>query len=254
MKTLAVIILTRNEEANITDVVANAKQCANEVLVVDSGSTDNTVSLAEQHGARVCYRAWDGDFSAQRNFALKQTEADWVLYLDADERLRQETVQAVLRILETGKMEMQYRLQRKSVSFGQTFHHGVLHPDHVIRMFPRERVLWKNKVHEHPECDLPMENLPGYLEHYAYQDWKEWEEKLCLYTSIWARDAYRSGKRTTLPGIFFHAVGGFCKMFFAKAGFLDGLMGSYLCCTHFFYSMLKYLKLYELQGKGRAKG
>lgn len=250
MKSLAVIILTKNEQENILDVVENARQCADEVLVIDSGSTDNTVLLAEKQGARVCHRPWDGDFSAQRNFGLEQTSADWILYLDADERMRPDMINAVRKILESGEMDKQYRMERKSVSFGVTFNHGVLHPDRVIRMFPREQVVWKNKVHEHPECGLPIVDIPGYLEHYAYRDWKEWEDKLCLYTSIWAKDAYSRGKRTSLPGIFFHSVGGFCKMFIAKAGFLDGWMGSYLCCTHFFYSMLKYLKLYELQHKG----
>ena len=252
MKTLAVVILAKNEEDNITEAIQNAKQCTEEVLIIDSGSTDATVRLAEQQGASVCFRAWDGDFSAQRNFALGQTDADWVLYLDADERLMPEMVQAVCRILETGDLDRQYRMKRKSVSFGVTFDHGVLHPDHVLRMFPRTQVTWRNKVHEHPECLLPVEDLPGYLAHHAYRDWREWEEKLCLYTSIWAKDAYRRGKRTSLPAVFFHSVGGFCKMFFAKAGFLDGLLGSYLCCTHFFYTMLKYLKLYELQQRQKS--
>ena len=249
MKTLAVVILTRNEEDNIVEVVQNAKQCTEEVLIIDSGSTDNTQALAEEQGARVCYHAWDGDFSAQRNFAISVTEADWILYMDADERMRPEMVARIRQILQQDGMEKQYRMKRKSVSFGVTFQHGVLYPDRVLRMFPRTQVHWVNKVHEHPECALPVEDLPGYLEHYAYQSWQEWEEKLCRYTTIWAEDAYRHGKRTSLLGVFTHSVGGFCKMFFAKLGFLDGLLGSYLCCTHFFYTMLKYLKLYERQQK-----
>ncbi|MEG2765621.1 MAG: glycosyltransferase family 2 protein, partial [Acidaminococcaceae bacterium] len=87
MSKLAVIVLTKNEEKNIADVIANAKGCADEVVIVDSGSTDGTVTMAQALGARVVYRAWDHDFAAQRNFALTQTDADWVLYLDADERM-----------------------------------------------------------------------------------------------------------------------------------------------------------------------
>ena len=90
MSYLSVIILTKNEKKNIETTIRNAWRCADEVLVVDSGSTDKTVELAEKNGARVVFRAWNNDFAAQRNFALTQTKADWVLYLDADERLNEE--------------------------------------------------------------------------------------------------------------------------------------------------------------------
>lgn len=253
MKSLAVLILTFNEEDNIVDAVENAKKCAAEVIVIDSGSTDRTVELAKEHGAKVCFRAWDDDFSAQRNFALGETKADWVLYLDADERLNDELLAGVKAVVSSGRMDAQYAIKRKSVAFGKTFNYGVLYPDHVQRMFPRGSVNWVNKVHEHPECSLPTKRLPGYIEHYTYKNWHHWEEKLCLYTTIWAEDAYKRGKRTSMGGIFLHSLGGFFKMFVLRRGFMDGLIGSYLCCTHFFYTMLKYLKLHELQrlnGKG----
>ena len=115
MSSLAILILTKNEEDNIVDVVENAKKCTSEVLVIDSGSTDKTVELAKAHGAKVCFRAWTDDFAAQRNFALTQTDADWVLYLDADERLNEELIAAVRQVIEDGSMDKQYALTRKSV-------------------------------------------------------------------------------------------------------------------------------------------
>ena len=253
MSSLAILILTKNEEGNIVDVVRNAKTCTDEVIIIDSGSTDRTVELAEREGAKVAFRAWDGDFSAQRNFALSQTEADWVLYVDADERITPALGAAIRDIVQHGVLDKQYSVKRKSVAFGVTFNHGVLNPDHVLRMFPRNTVTWVHKVHEHPECPLPKETLPGYFEHYAYTDWHEWEEKLCLYTTIWAQDAFKRGKRTSLSGILLHSIGGFFKMFVLRKGFLDGWIGSYLCCTHFFYTMLKYIKLHELQRKCENK-
>ena len=253
MSSLAILILTKNEEDNVVDVVENAKKCTPEVLVIDSGSTDKTVELAKAHGAKVCFRAWPDDFAAQRNFALEQTTADWVLYLDADERLNDELIDDIKRVIKEDVRDSQYAITRKSVAFGVTFNHGVLDPDHVRRMFPRTTVKWVNKVHEHPECDLPDKRLKGYIEHHTYRDWHEWEEKLCLYTSIWAEDAYKRGKRTSMPGILMHSIGGFFKMFVLRKGFLDGGIGSYLCCTHFFYTMLKYLKLHELQRMGERK-
>lgn len=246
MPTLSVIILTKNEEDNIASVVANAWQYADEVLVVDSGSTDQTVALAQESGARTTLRAWDADFAAQRNFGRDEARGDWIFYLDADERITPRLGEAVRRAIEEDA-RMQYAMERKSVAFGTKFSHGVLRPDHVARLFPREAVTWQHKVHEHPDCPLPLKRLPGYLEHHTYKDWHHWEEKLCRYTAIWAEEAYRSGRRVSLAGIFLHSLGGFIKMFLLRLGFLDGWMGTYLCCTHFFYEMLKYLKLYEKQ-------
>ena len=104
MKSLAILILTKNEEDNIVEVISNAKQCTDDVIIIDSGSTDKTIPLAKKYLAKVCYREWDGDFSAQRNFALAQTNADWVLYLDADERLMPDTVEEIKRILQSDDM------------------------------------------------------------------------------------------------------------------------------------------------------
>ena len=251
MSSLAVLILAKNEEENIVGAVENAKCVTADVVVIDAGSTDRTVELAKECGAKVSFRAWTDDFSAQRNFALGETHADWVLYLDADERLSDELIAAVKKVISSGKMDTQYALERRSVAFGETFRHGVLYPDHVRRLFPRESVHWVHKVHEHPVCEWPEKRLPGYIEHHTYKDWHRWEEKLCLYTTVWAEDAYKRGKRTSKAGIYWHSLGGFFKMFLLRKGFLDGCMGSYLCCTHFFYTMLKYLKLYELQQKGK---
>ncbi len=251
MSSLAVLILTKNEEENIVGAVENAKRVTDEVVVIDAGSTDRTVELAKEHGAKVSFRAWTDDFSAQRNFALGETEADWVLYLDADERMNDELIEAVKKAVSSEKTDTQYVLERRSVAFGETFQYGVLYPDHVKRLFPRDSVHWIHKVHEHPECEFPVKSLPGYIEHHTYRDWRQWEEKLCLYTAVWAEDAYRRGKRTSKAGIYLHSLGGFFKMLVLRRGFLDGWMGSYLCCTHFFYTMLKYLKLYELQQKGK---
>ena len=246
MCSLAVVILTKNEEDNIEQVVNNAKQCTEEVLLIDGGSTDRTVDLAQKCGAKVCFRAWDADFSAQRNFALDQTDAKWILYLDADERLNKDLVPFIKKVVQSATPDKQYLIQRKSVAFGTKFNHGILEPDFVARLFPRGSVTWVNKVHEHPVCNLPSVQLPGHIEHHTYRDWAAWERKLEQYTTIWAQNAYAQGKKISMPGILLHSLAAFIKMFILKKGFLDGWMGSYMCCTHFFYTMLKYLKLQEL--------
>ena len=249
--TLAIAILTKNEESNIVDVIENARQCTDEILIIDSGSTDKTVELAEKLGAKVFFRTWDNDFAAQRNFALDKTTADFILYIDADERLTSKTVAHIKKILAQDNFNFQYKVQRKTTAFGQIFNYGVLYPDYVLRMFPREKVQWRGKVHERPECPCEIETLQGYLEHYTYRSWSQWQDKSKLYSTIWAENAFKSGKRTSKAGAFLHASAGFFKMFFLKAGFLDGWYGFYTCANHFFYTMMKYLKLLELQKNNR---
>lgn len=248
MSTLAVVILTKNEEKNIVEVIKNAQKCTNEVLIIDSGSTDNTIKLATANGAKVVYRAWDNDFSLQRNFGLLQTDAQWVLYLDADERLNEELIAAIKQAVKAN-VKQQYALVRKSVAFGQKFNHGVLRPDKVVRLFLRESVQWVNKVHERPQCSLPVVTLPGYIEHYTYESWAQWAEKFNQYTTIWADNAYAQGKRTTFATAYGHAVFGFIQMTIFKLGILDGWLGMAFCCNHFSYTLMKYLKLYERQEK-----
>lgn len=249
MAQLAVVILTKNEEKNIEAVVANAKRCTEEVIILDSGSTDKTLDLAAKFGARTIFRAWTNDFAAQRNFVLDKTDADWLLYLDADERLSEELIKSINTVMRSNKLEKQYIIKRRSHAFGQVFRHGVLRPDRVARLFPRDRVSWVSKVHERPECSLQAENLAGYIEHYTYESWQQYFGKFNQYTSLWAEEAFKNGKRTTPAGAFAHASYSFLQMAFLKLGVLDGWLGLALCCNHFNYTLTKYLKLYEIQVK-----
>lgn len=246
---VTVVILTKNEEDNIAGVIKSAKQVSDNVIVVDSGSTDNTVSLAKKQGAKVVYREWDGDFSAQRNFALDHVDTEWVLYLDADERLNEQLCEAIIKSASKNE-DAQYSIKRKSVAFGKEFSYGVLKPDFVPRLFKRSHVKWANRVHEKPVCNDKLEVLEGFIRHYTYITWEQWLGKFDQYTSIWAQDAYARGKKVTLCGAFGHAFFSFLQMAFFKKGILDGGMGLVMSCNHFFYTLMKYLKLIELQRKG----
>ncbi len=247
---LTAVILTKNEEKTIQKVVSNAQKCADEVLIVDSGSTDKTVEFAESVGAKVVYRAWDNDFSAQRNFALQHVETEWVLYLDADEFLDEKLTASVKDALAKGK-DKQYSMLRRIHAFGFEYKHGIFKPDEVIRLFPAKKVHYENKVHERPVCDLPKEKLNGYIEHYTYDNWQSWWDKAGHYTTIWAEDAYSHGKKTSVGSAFFHAFYGFLRAYIIQLGFLDGWSGLYSSLQHFIYTMMKYLKLYEISNKNR---
>lgn len=251
---LTIVILTKNEENNIINVIKCSKKVTPNILVIDSGSTDSTVELAEHNGAKVVYRAWDNDFSAQRNFALEYINTEWVLYLDADERLSVDLIKSIKSVLSENK-DVQYVIKRKSIAFGKNFEYGTLKPDYVPRLFKSKNVRWVNKVHEKPVCDDKTEVLKGYIEHYTYSSWKQWFEKFNHYTTIWAQDAYSKGKRSSISKALLHSFFGFLQMLIIRKGILDGGMGVILCLMHFFYTLTKYMKLIEIQNNyNKEKG
>ncbi len=250
MNDLTVVILTKNEEKNIADAVQSARQAADCVLVVDSGSTDATVQMAEENGACVVCRAWDNDFSAQRNFALQQVTTEWVLYLDADERLNAELAAAIKKAVAQNERR-QFAIKRKSVAFGQEFNYGVLKPDFVPRLFKTSNVQWVNKVHERPVCEDRLEVLTGYIEHYTYVSWEHYFNKFNQYTSIWAQNAYEKGKQAGFVTAYAHAFFAFVQMLLLRKGILDGRLGFTLCVYHFMYTLTKYVKLVDLCRSGK---
>jgi len=244
---LAVLILTKNEEKNIEAVIRNAQICADEIIVIDAGSTDKTVELARAAGAKVCYREWDGDFSAQRNYGLTQTAAERVLYLDADERLDEHLLAAIKELMSVGGQNTQYGMLRRTVAFGREFRYGVLAPDKVTRLFPRKEVRWTGRVHERPVCGSPHMMLPGFLQHYTYQDWEQYLDKMNKYSSIGAVNYYENRKRVSFfKDIVARPLFAFIKMYFLKLGFLEGKLGYLLAVNYAIYTMNKYSKLIAL--------
>lgn len=125
MGTVTAIILTKNEERQMPGVLENCRAWADQILIVDSGSTDRTVAIARERGADVIYREWDGDFSAQRNFALTEARGEWVLYMDADERLTPAAVTKV-RAIKAGIPDHQYSFKRTNIAFHHHFARGPL--------------------------------------------------------------------------------------------------------------------------------
>ncbi len=248
MKLLTIVILTKNEEKNIQQVIKNAQRCADEILVVDSGSIDKTVEISELNGAKIVFRAWDNDFSAQRNFALKHVTTPWVLYLDADEFLDEELISSIKNAVAKNECK-QYSLMRRIHAFGFEYKHGIFKPDEVLRLFKADKVKWENKVHERPVCNFPKERLKGFIEHYTYENWQDWWDKAGHYTTIWAEDAYSKNKKVSVGAAFFHAFYGFLRAYIIQLGFLDGWSGLYSSLQHFIYTLIKYLKLYELNKK-----
>ncbi|WP_444498854.1 glycosyltransferase family 2 protein [Veillonella seminalis] len=240
------VVLTKNEESQLPALIDNIKNFTTHILIIDSGSTDNTVKLAESLGATVAYRAWTNDFAAQRNFALEHVSTSWILYIDADERVTPMLAQAIQNAINDTSPNIAYSMERHSVIFGKELKKGAMKPDVVTRLFPTDSVSWVNKVHERPVTELPIKKLSGYIEHYSYSSWEEYWQKFNQYTSIWAENAYNSGKRASLFQAILHSLLGFLKMGILRGGFLEGKLGFIFTYNHAVYTFTKYIKLMEL--------
>ena len=245
---IAVLILTKNEEQNIVDCISSVS-FADEILVIDSGSTDQTQVLARKAGARVLIHPMDGQgFAGQRNFALAQTKADWVFYLDADERVS-DALAAEIRAVIGQDADAAYEIKRVSVVMGQEMHYGVYRPDHIARLFPRNAVTWTGVVHERAEVQLPIYRLKAPARHYSDSSWEQYFTKFNQYTTLMADKMQQQGKHTGFLGMQLHALYAFFQMYIIKQGFRDGRQGFLLCLYHYFYTLTKYVKLYYKQNE-----
>jgi len=250
--TLSVCIITRNEEAHIRACLESVAW-ADERIVVDSGSTDRTVEIAREMGARIVTHPFEG-FVEQKNFALDQATCDWVLSIDADERVSPGLGEEIRAAVAADGSEVAYSMPRKSWYLGQWILHGGWYPDRKLRLTRRGRSRWSGRnPHDHLYADGPTGELRGDLVHYTYRDISDHLRKIDNYTTLGARDAHARGVGFPLLRMLFHPGFRFLRMYLLKGGFLDGQAGFVLACLSGYYVFLKYAKLWELRrGAGRS--
>jgi glycosyltransferase involved in cell wall biosynthesis len=244
MPKLAILILTLNEEENIVPCIESAA-FADEIIVVDSGSSDRTTELAGKLGARVVFRKFDG-FGSQRNFALSLTDAEWVMYLDADERITPALAEEIRRTVDKDEPAA-YEILRHNYAFGQFIMHGGFRPDYSLRLYPRSAVSWDGVVHEQANVTVSKRKLRCVMIHHTYTDWERYFIKFNSYTTLMARKMYDQGRRGAIIHILFRPWWAFLKVYIFQSGWRDGRVGFILSAFHFFYTMVKYVKLYYIK-------
>lgn len=250
--TLAACVIACNEEDRIGDCLASVA-FADEIIVVDSGSTDRTVAIAREHGARVIVREWPG-YVAQKNFALEQAATDWVLCLDADERVSPRLAEEIRRVVAADPgVVVGYRMPRKTFYLGRWILHGGWYPDRKVRLVRRGRARWGGvDPHDRLEAEGPVGTLAGDIEHRTYRDIADHLRTIDRFTSVAAGESHARGRGGALAGMLFNAPAKFWKMYLLKAGFLDGLPGFVVAVLGSYYVFLKYAKLWELQRVRRS--
>jgi glycosyltransferase involved in cell wall biosynthesis len=248
---LSVIITTLNEESNIVECLRSI-QWAAEVLVVDSGSTDRTVELATPLADRILTHPYDTP-ARQKNWAIPQAAHEWVLLVDADERVTPALRDEILAILARGPESDGYWIRRANFFIGRQVRHCGWGGDTVIRLFRRDVSRYQDrKVHAEIDLPGPLPTLEHPLEHHTFRSFGQYWRKIDLYSDWGARQMYLEGRRTGGAGIAFRTLGRFIRMYILKRGFLEGAHGVVLSLFGAFTVYLKYARLWELQIAGRA--
>jgi glycosyltransferase involved in cell wall biosynthesis len=246
---LSVVLITHNAAAQLADCLASVA-FADEVVVVDSGSDDGTAELAARYGARVMAKEWLG-FGRQKQFAVEQAAHDWVLCLDADERVSPELAASLVRALQAPVSPV-YRMARRNRFLGRWLRHGEGYPDWSVRLFDRRQARWSDDaVHEKVLYAVSPGTLQGDLLHESAEDLGRYLDKQNRYSTLAAEDLHRRGWRAGVADLVLSPLVRFIKFYFLRLGCLDGLPGLVHIAIGCMNSFTKYAKLIELN---RAQG
>lgn len=245
---LSAIIIAKNEQRHLADCLSSI-DFADEIIVIDDHSTDNTATIAQHAGAIVFTRAMNGDFAAQQNFAIEQARGDWLLFIDCDERVTPALATDIQRVIHEAPCA--YRLRRLNHFAGQRVRFGTLRPDSVVRLLPNDNVCFVGRVHQTLQHDFAEKTLKPPMLHYTYSSWTQYYQKFEHYTRISAQQMAARGKTVSFfRDIIFRPLWAFLKMYVIHGGCLDGKIGWLLAVNHFHYTQAKYTRLMAIQQCG----
>ncbi len=246
---LSVIVITKNEAENIAKCLESVSW-ADEIIVLDSGSTDETVSICKKFTPHVFETDWQG-FGVQKQRALEKATGDWVLSIDADEIISPELRAEIEHAIRQNQFDA-FLLPRLSSYCGKFIKHGGWYPDYILRLFRRELGRFTNDViHERVIADGKIGKLTTPILHESYSDLSEVLEKVNSYSTLQAQKLFERGAKSSLSKAIFRAWWKFIQTYFVKAAFLDGQHGLMLAISSAESVYYKYLKLLELQNKCR---
>lgn len=234
------IIPTLNEERNIKEAIASLS-FADEVIVIDSYSQDQTVSICKEEKVRLIQREFD-DFSSQKNFAIQQASHNWVFILDADERVSEALAKDVKKAIKDPKNFVAFGVYRSFYCKSQRIKYGGWQTDKVIRLFRKDRCSYDGKlVHERMKCKGEIGLLDHRMDHYSFRNERQYKQKLMFYASLQAMEIKESGKQTYLIHQLVKPAFRFVVLYIIRFGFLDGKNGFILAKLHAEAVLQRYL-------------
>lgn len=246
---LSVVIITLNEEDRLREALESCRDIADEIVVVDSFSSDRTLDIASEFGCRIIKNRFR-DYGTQKNFALEKARNDWILNLDADERVSPLLNEEIRKVkLESEPGVDGFLINRRTCYLGRWIKHSGWYPDRKLRLFKKEKSRWLGRIHERLELKGPTRVLKGDILHFTYRDMNDHLGRINRYSFMQAQDITRARTRfLTLRAILLPPVT-FLRFYLWKLGILDGFPGFVIALISSWGTALKYLKAIEIQRK-----
>lgn len=244
---LSVVILTKNEEQNI-ETCLKSVEFADQIVVVDSNSTDETVTIAKKAGAEVFLRDLENHFSQQRNFGMEKAKYEWILYIDADEIVSDELQKEITQMVHINPAFDAFYIKRKDIFWGKEIKYGEVsnvYKKGLIRLVRKSKGYWQGSVHEQLYIPGIVGNLDSFIIHYPHPTIKIFLQEINMYSTIRAKELYANGKSPSIFQILFFPLGKFISNYVFKKGFLDGPEGFIYSFLMSFHSFLVRSKLYQ---------
>ncbi|NPA52356.1 MAG: glycosyltransferase family 2 protein [Aquificae bacterium] len=243
MKKLSVLIATKNAEDTIERAINSIKEIADEIIVVDSGSTDKTLEIAEKLGAKIFFKEWE-NYGVQQNFLIDKSTGDFCFVLDSDEEVSPELRNSIKEVLKKDQTADCYEVNRKTYYMGKFLNH-VWQPEWRIRLFKKGKVRFQERVHAKAICNGTKERLKGDLYHYSYKNLKHHFQKTIYFAEETANLMYKNKKKFRFYNLILNPLIYFTKFYFLKKGFLDGYRGFIVSVVGAVYGFFKYAFLFE---------
>ncbi len=252
MNRLSACLITLNEERNLPRVLTSLEGIADEIVVVDSGSTDRTKKIARKHGAEFRVRAWT-NYAEQKNHAAEYARNEWILSIDADEELSSALQTSLLNWKKRAPEFCVYEMARRTWYLGAWIKHSGWYPDFQRRLYRRDAAQFSGTIHEALRFAGPMGRLHGDLLHYTVRSFAEHEEKVDKYTALAARQMYEAGRRSWRAAAWLATPWSWFQNFFLRGGFLDGYRGALIAQMAARSVRLKYKKLGQLAAASKTQ-
>ncbi len=246
MEPVTATLITLNEDRNVEEALQSLSW-TDEIVVVDSGSTDKTLQICRKYTDRIFHRDWTG-YVDQKNFAIDQATHNWILSLDADERLSSGLAGEIQELRRTGLQSPGYRIPRVAYFMGRWIRHGDWYPDYQLRLFDRRHGRWHGgRVHESVKTEKEPAVLRGEIHHFTYRSLSDYLKRLEVYSTLAAADYSQKGKTSGPVKMLGNPLVTCFKAYVLKRGFMDGLPGLLVAVMGATSVFFKYAKLYELQ-------